>query len=65
MNIISLFSGADGLDYYNKTAFEFISDNIGAKNAIADGERYDKLVEFLGGRSTAGVGFAIGIEVCL
>ncbi|MBL0687478.1 MAG: histidine--tRNA ligase, partial [Sulfurospirillum sp.] len=51
-----------GLDYYNKTAFEFISDNIGAKNAIAGGGRYDKLVEFLGGRSTAGVGFAIGIE---
>jgi histidyl-tRNA synthetase len=50
------------LDYYNKTAFEFISDNIGAQNAIAGGGRYDKLVEFLDGRPTAGVGFAMGIE---
>ncbi|WP_024955819.1 histidine--tRNA ligase [Sulfurospirillum arcachonense] len=51
-----------GLDYYNKTAFEFISDGIGAQNAIAGGGRYDKLVEFLDGRPTAGVGFAMGIE---
>ena len=51
-----------GLDYYNKTAFEFISDDIGAKSAIAGGGRYDKLVEFLGGKETFGVGFAMGIE---
>ena len=51
-----------GLDYYTKTAFEFISDDIGAKSAIAGGGRYDKLVEFLGGRTTPAVGFAIGIE---
>ncbi len=51
-----------GLDYYSQTAFEFISNEIGAQNAIAGGGRYDKLVEFLGGRKTAGIGFAIGIE---
>lgn len=51
-----------GLDYYNKTAFEFISNEIGAQSAIAGGGRYDRLVEFLGGKSTPGIGFAIGIE---
>ena len=51
-----------GLDYYNKTAFEFVSNEIGAQNAIAGGGRYDRLVEFLGGKSTPGIGFAIGIE---
>lgn len=51
-----------GLDYYSKTAFEFVSDEIGAQSAIAGGGRYDKLVEFLGGRPTPGIGFAIGIE---
>ncbi len=51
-----------GLDYYSKTAFEFVSNEIGAQSAIAGGGRYDKLVEFLGGKSTAGIGFAIGIE---
>lgn len=51
-----------GLDYYNKTAFEFVSDEIGAQSAIAGGGRYDRLVEFLDGRPTPGVGFAMGIE---
>jgi histidyl-tRNA synthetase len=51
-----------GLDYYTKTTFEFISDEIGAQSAIAGGGRYDKLVETLGGKPTPGVGFAIGIE---
>jgi histidyl-tRNA synthetase len=51
-----------GLDYYTKTAFEFVSDNIGAQSAIAGGGRYDRLVEFLGGRPTPAIGFAIGIE---
>lgn len=51
-----------GLDYYSKTAFEFISDAIGAQSAIAGGGRYDRLVEFLDGRPTPAVGFAIGIE---
>ena len=51
-----------GLDYYSKTAFEFVSDAIGAQSAIAGGGRYDKLVEFLDGKPTPAVGFAIGIE---
>jgi len=51
-----------GLDYYSKTTFEFISTEIGAQSAIAGGGRYDKLVEYLGGKPTPGVGFAIGIE---
>jgi histidyl-tRNA synthetase len=51
-----------GLDYYSQTAFEFTSNEIGAQSAIAGGGRYDRLVEFLGGRPTAGIGFAIGIE---
>jgi histidyl-tRNA synthetase len=51
-----------GLDYYTKTTFEFISNEIGAQSAIAGGGRYDRLVEFLGGKPTPGVGFAIGVE---
>lgn len=51
-----------GLDYYNKTAFEFVSNEIGSQSAIAGGGRYDRLVEFLGGKSSPGIGFAIGIE---
>lgn len=51
-----------GLDYYSKTAFEFVSDNIGAQSAIAGGGRYDRLVEFLNGKATPAVGFAMGIE---
>ncbi len=51
-----------GLDYYTKTTFEFISNEIGAQSAIAGGGRYDKLVESLGGKPTPAVGFAIGIE---
>ncbi len=51
-----------GLDYYTKTAFEFVSNDLGAQNAIAGGGRYDRLVEFLDGRETSGIGFAIGIE---
>ncbi|ENI6441445.1 histidine--tRNA ligase [Campylobacter jejuni] len=51
-----------GLDYYSKTAFEFISDEIGAKAAIAGGGRYDRLIEYLGGKSGYGIGFAMGIE---
>ncbi len=51
-----------GLDYYNKTAFEFVSNEIGAQSAIAGGGRYDKLVEYLDGKPTPAVGFAIGIE---
>lgn len=51
-----------GLDYYNKSAFEFVADTGGSQNAIAGGGRYDKLVEFLDGRETPAVGFAIGVE---
>ncbi len=51
-----------GLDYYSKTAFEFVSTEIGAQSAIAGGGRYDRLVEFLEGRPTPAIGFAIGIE---
>ena len=51
-----------GLDYYSGTAFEFISDDIGSQSAIAGGGRYDRLVEFLDGRPTPGIGFAIGLE---
>ncbi|MBD3790254.1 MAG: histidine--tRNA ligase [Campylobacterales bacterium] len=51
-----------GLDYYNKTAFEFVSNEIGAQSAIAGGGRYDKLVEFLDGKPTPAIGFALGIE---
>ncbi|ADV46207.1 histidine--tRNA ligase [Nitratifractor salsuginis] len=51
-----------GLDYYSGTAFEFVSDEIGAQSAIAGGGRYDRLVEFLEGKPTPGIGFAIGIE---
>ena len=51
-----------GLDYYNKTAFEFVSSEIGAQSAIAGGGRYDKLVEYLDGKPTPAIGFAIGIE---
>lgn len=51
-----------GLDYYSKTAFEFVSSEIGAQSAIAGGGRYDRLVEFLDGKPTPAVGFAMGIE---
>ncbi|HXG53447.1 MAG TPA: histidine--tRNA ligase [candidate division Zixibacteria bacterium] len=51
-----------GLDYYCRTAFEWISDQLGAQNAIAAGGRYDGLVHDLGGPSIPGVGFAIGVE---
>ncbi|CUU75751.1 histidyl-tRNA synthetase [Campylobacter hyointestinalis subsp. hyointestinalis] len=51
-----------GLDYYCKTAFEFVSDEIGSKSAVAGGGRYDKLTEFLGGKPTPAIGFAMGCE---
>ncbi len=51
-----------GLDYYTKTAFEFQSSQIGAKSAVIGGGRYDGLVECLGGRATAAVGWAMGVE---
>jgi histidyl-tRNA synthetase len=51
-----------GLDYYCRTAFEVVADNLGAQNAIGGGGRYDGLVAALGGPSIAGVGFALGVE---
>ena len=51
-----------GLDYYNKTVFEWITDDLGAQGTVCAGGRYDGLVEQLGGRATPAVGFAMGIE---
>ncbi len=51
-----------GLDYYNRTAFEVTSQNLGAQNAICGGGRYDTLVEELDGPSTPCFGFALGLE---
>lgn len=51
-----------GLDYYVRTAFEIVSPELGAQNAVAAGGRYDGLVEALGGPAVPGIGFAIGVE---
>ena len=51
-----------GLDYYNKTVFEFVSNSIGAQGTVCGGGRYDGLVEELGGQKTPSLGFALGIE---
>jgi len=51
-----------GLDYYNRTVFEWITPRIGAQSTIAGGGRYDALFEQLGGKPTPACGFAIGIE---
>lgn len=51
-----------GLDYYTKTAFEFVSADLGSQDALGGGGRYDALVEQLGGKDTPAVGFASGIE---
>ncbi|MEJ2644958.1 MAG: histidine--tRNA ligase [Gammaproteobacteria bacterium] len=51
-----------GLDYYGKTVFEWVTDRLGAQGTVCAGGRYDGLVEFLGGRTTPAVGFAIGLE---
>ncbi|MEE3363029.1 MAG: His/Gly/Thr/Pro-type tRNA ligase C-terminal domain-containing protein, partial [Anaerovoracaceae bacterium] len=51
-----------GLDYYTKTAFEFISKNIGAQSTVCGGGRYDYLAEEIGGPHIPGVGFGLGIE---
>ena len=51
-----------GLDYYTKTAFEFVSNKIGAQGTVCGGGRYDNLVEEIGGPATPGVGFGLGIE---
>lgn len=51
-----------GLDYYNRTVFEFACDRLGAQSGIGGGGRYDGLVELLGGPATPAVGWAAGIE---
>ncbi len=51
-----------GLDYYTKTAFEIINNNLGAQNALLGGGRYDGLVEELGGKPVSAIGFAGGFE---
>ena len=51
-----------GLDYYTKTAFEFVTTKIGAQGTVCGGGRYDHLVEELGGPPIPGVGFGLGIE---
>ena len=51
-----------GLDYYNRTVFEWTTDKLGAQATVCAGGRYDGLVEQLGGKATPAVGFALGIE---
>ena len=51
-----------GLDYYNRTVFEWISEDLGSQGTIAGGGRYDYLVEKVGGDHTSACGFAIGVE---
>jgi len=51
-----------GLDYYSKTVFEWVTDQLGAQGTICAGGRYDGLVEYLGGKPTPAFGFAIGLE---
>lgn len=51
-----------GLDYYGKTAFEWVTDKLGAQSTVCAGGRYDGLVEQLGGKPTPAVGFGLGLE---
>lgn len=51
-----------GLDYYSKTVFEWVTDQLGAQGTVCAGGRYDGLVEQLGGKATPAIGFAIGLE---
>ncbi len=51
-----------GLDYYTRTVFEFVSTDLGAQSTVCGGGRYDGLVEQMGGKPTAGLGFGMGME---
>ncbi len=51
-----------GMDYYNRTVFEWVTDKLGAQATVCGGGRYDPLVEMLGGKSAPACGFAIGVE---
>lgn len=51
-----------GLDYYSKTVFEWITDDLGAQGTVCAGGRFDALVGYLGGKDTPAIGFAMGLE---
>ncbi len=51
-----------GMDYYNRTVFEWVSDQLGSQGTICGGGRYDPLVEMFGGKPTPACGFAMGVE---
>ena len=51
-----------GLDYYTRTVFEWVTDELGSQSTVCGGGRYDGLVEEIGGRSTPAIGFALGLE---
>lgn len=51
-----------GLDYYNRTVFEWVTDELGAQGTVCAGGRYDPLIEMIGGKPTPGIGFAMGME---
>ena len=51
-----------GLDYYTKTVFEFVTNALGSQGTVCGGGRYDGLIEQIGGKSTPGVGFGMGLE---
>lgn len=51
-----------GLDYYNRTVFEWVTDKLGSQGTVCAGGRYDGLIGQLGGKPTPGVGFAMGVE---
>jgi histidyl-tRNA synthetase len=51
-----------GLDYYSRTVFEWVTDALGAQDAVCSGGRYDGLITQLGGEPTAAIGFAMGVE---
>jgi histidyl-tRNA synthetase len=51
-----------GLDYYNLTVFEWVTDKLGSQGTVAGGGRYDPLIEQLGGKPTAACGWAMGVE---
>ena len=51
-----------GLDYYSRTVFEWVTDALGAQDAVCSGGRYDGLIAQLGGEATPAIGFALGVE---
>src|SRR5690606_21723458 len=51
-----------GMDYYNRTVFEWVTDQLGAQGTVCGGGRYDPLIEMCGGKPTPAAGFAMGVE---